>query len=100
MVGTTIATAGLGTMIISDAIDKKRGKQEWLGDEAKRRKSTDTLFEDRIVLPLDHTEGLLYFQISGSKLPRLRVSTTEWPRPEGQSSDACQFFEIPVSPDH
>lgn len=92
----SIATAGLATMIVSDAIDKRRGKQEWLGDEAKRRQSTDSLFEERIVLPLDHTEGLLYFVGFASESLRLRVVTKQWPPEEGQSSDVYQFVEIPV----
>ncbi len=92
----TIATAGLGTMIVSDAIDKARGKQDWLGDEAKRRQSTDSLFEERIVLPMDHTEGLLYFVGSVPGSPRLRIATKEWPPDEGPPVDVSQFVEVIV----
>lgn len=91
----SVATAGLGTMLVSDAIDRRRGKQEWLGDEAKRRQQSDTLFAERIVLPLDHTDGLLYFVVASSA-SRLRISTKQWPPEEGPPSDACEYVEVSV----
>jgi len=92
----SVATAGLASMVVGDAIDKKRGKQEWLGDEAKHRQSDDELFGERIILPLDHTDGLLYFAGTTSGAQYLRIPTRDWPQEEGASRDAVQFIEIPV----
>ena len=82
-----MVTAGLGSMIAGDAIDKKRGGQEWLGRQAKRRNTDESMFEERVLLPSDHTSGLVYFAGAlqpGSRLrlpirPWHNATTSEWP---------------------
>jgi hypothetical protein len=95
-VAATVVSGGLATLTVGDLIDKKRGQQAWLGKITSRRRTTDTLFVNRVVLPLDHSEGLLYFSGPVPSSYKLRVPTDAWP-PDAAVSMTNQVIEVAAS---
>jgi hypothetical protein len=78
-IAATLISGGLATMTVGDIIDKKESNTAWLGKINKRRNSKDTLFAERVLLPLDHSDGLLYFTGPMPSKLQLRIPSGNWP---------------------
>lgn len=96
----TIATAGLGTMVVGDIEAKKQNPQAWLGRTAEDRARTQDMFDERLILQLDHTDGLIYFNGGPSGTSTLRLQSKKWPDDIDEKQNANSEIAVDVSIDN
>lgn len=75
----TLVTAGLGTLVVGDIETKKQNPRAWLGRESEDRARTQEMFDERLILQLDHTDGLVYFNSGAGGINTLRLQMRRWP---------------------
>ena len=89
----SIATAGLGCMLVAEHEDKKKGPLAWLGDQTKDRKLRCRIFARRVIGPGDNTLGRVYFKdrppdAATLKIPAMFVS---------QYGESNEILTVPLS---
>jgi hypothetical protein len=93
----TVISGGLATLTVGDIVDKKESNTAWLGKMSKRRNTKDTLFADRVLLPLDHSDGLIYFAGTVTTSAKLRIPSGTWPTDPAVPMTS-QTIDVAVSP--
>ena len=89
----SIATAGLGCMLVAEHEDKQNGPLAWLGDQTKERQLRCRIFARRVIGPGDSTSGRIYFKdqppdAATLKIPAMFVS---------QYGESNQILTVPLS---
>jgi len=89
----SIATAGLGCMLVAEYDDKHKGPLAWLGDQTKDRELRCRIFARRVIGPGDSTSGRIYFKdrppdAATLKIPAMFVS---------QYGESNQILTVPLS---
>lgn len=94
---TTIATVGLGTMIVGDVVAKKQDPNSWLGRTTEDRKHSEEMFDERLILQLDHSDGLIYFNGVAPGKNTLKVKRKLWPDNKIESNSTSTEISLEVT---
>ncbi len=94
----TLVTAGLGTMVVGDIETKKQNPQAWLGRGSEDRARTQEMFDERVILQLDHTDGLVYFNAGAAGINTLRLQMRRWPDDTNgnQNANSDVTVDVPI----
>ncbi len=89
----SMATAGLGSMLVAEHEEKHNGPLAWLGRETKDRQIRGRIFERRVIGPGDSTAGLIYLKDRPPDVATLRIPAM-FVSQYGQSN---QILTVPLS---